>query len=59
VSTNQNAGTLDFFYNICFQTMTHNATGSAYTLGQNCTYLPGSRLTKCASNMAQMIEGTY
>jgi len=59
VSTNQNAGTLVLSYNICFQTMTHNATGSAYTLGQNCTYLAGSRLTICAKNMAQMIEGTY
>ncbi len=43
-------------YNICFQAMTHNASGSAPVLGAKCTFLPGTKLTTCAKNMAQMIE---
>jgi len=56
MSNNQNSGPLVLSYNICFQAMTNNASGSAYELGKNCTYLPNSKLTICANNMAQMID---
>lgn len=43
-------------YNICFQAMTNNSSGSAPVLGRQCTYLPGSKLTTCGNTMANMIE---
>lgn len=45
-------------YNVCFQAMTHNATGSAAPLGAACTIVPGhTKLTRCALTMAHMIDG--
>jgi len=43
-------------YNICFQAMTHNATGSAWELGNKCTYIGHSKLTICANHMAEAID---
>lgn len=43
-------------YNISFQAMTNNSHGSAGNLGRKCTCIGNTRLTKCAQNMADMIE---
>lgn len=43
-------------YNICFQAMTNNPIKSAPILGAKCTFIPGSKLTICGNNMAQVIE---
>lgn len=44
-------------YNICFQAMCHDASGSAYDLGDSCTWLVKDQLTICAQNMANFIDG--
>lgn len=44
-------------YNISFEAMTNNSHGSAGALGAKCHPVkPGSRLTICAKNMADMID---
>ncbi|WP_430467832.1 hypothetical protein [Winogradskyella ouciana] len=44
-------------YNICFQAMCHEATGSAYDLGNSCTWIIKDQLTICAQNMADFMDG--
>lgn len=44
-------------YNISFQAMTHYSRGTAGPLGQKCTPIGNSKVTICAKNMADMIEG--
>lgn len=44
-------------YNISFEAMTNNSHGSAGALGKKCTCIGNTKLTKCAKNMADMIDG--
>jgi exonuclease III len=44
-------------YNICFQAMCNDSSGSAYELGKSCTWIVEDKLTICAQNMADFIDG--
>lgn len=44
-------------YNICFQAMCHDASGSAYGLGKSCTWIVEDELTICSQNMADFLDG--
>jgi len=44
-------------YNISYEAMTNNSNGSAGLLGRKCKCIGNSKLTICAQNMANMVEG--
>jgi len=45
-------------YNVSFEAMTNHSSGSAKMLGDKCVPVsPGSKLTVCAKNTADMIDG--
>lgn len=52
-----NKSILVLSYNICFQAMTHDASGSAYDLGKSCIWSEKAGLTICAQNMAEFLDG--
>lgn len=46
-------------YNICFECMTNNRSGSAGALGAKCTPISSNpRITLCAENIASLLEKT-
>ena len=44
-------------YNICYQAMCNDGSGSALPLGNSCTYIIANKLTICAQNMADFLDG--
>ena len=44
-------------YNICFQAMCNDGSGSAVPLGNSCTWIKFDKLTICAQNMANFMDG--
>ena len=44
-------------YNICYQAMCHKPQGSAKPLGQSCDWIIRDKLTICAKNIADFIDG--
>lgn len=53
----ENTSKLVVSYNICFQAMCHENSGTAAALGASCGWIVPGELTICARNMAHFMDG--